>query len=229
SEGVCAKKNLSYIGANDVSLMSHPPFFLRTIFLVLLFSQYARNVKFPLPIYKSKKGWTAYRLQLFKMFPTLLIHLPCPPDPPDSFPCSCPQIILAILVSWLLCFIFTVTDVFPPDSSKYGFYARTDARRGVLLVAPWFKVPYPCKCVLPGAQQGLLAFQGSAGSVLVIYSITLVPQSPAGTARLPGLCWLCLSDLFHNPGSPEPSRVIALVPQNPAGSLLGFLCSVGSD
>uniref|UniRef100_A0A8C3MPZ5 Uncharacterized protein n=1 Tax=Geospiza parvula TaxID=87175 RepID=A0A8C3MPZ5_GEOPR len=66
-----------------------------TIFLVLLFSQYARNVKFPLPIYKSKKGWTAYRLQLFKMFP----------------------IILAILVSWLLCFIFTVTDVFPPDSS----------------------------------------------------------------------------------------------------------------
>lgn len=55
------------------------------------------------------------------------------------------QIILAILVSWLLCFIFTVTDVFPPDSTKYGFYARTDARQGVLLVAPWFKVPYPCK------------------------------------------------------------------------------------
>ncbi|NWZ87149.1 S23A2 protein, partial [Poecile atricapillus] len=99
----------------------------RTIFLVLLFSQYARNVKFPLPIYKSKKGWTAYRLQLFKMFP----------------------IILAILVSWLLCFIFTVTDVFPPDSSKYGFYARTDARRGVLLVAPWFKVPYPFQWGLP--------------------------------------------------------------------------------
>ncbi|XP_038603057.1 solute carrier family 23 member 2 isoform X2 [Tachyglossus aculeatus] len=92
-----------------------------TIFLVLLFSQYARNVKFPLPIYKSKKGWTAYKLQLFKMFP----------------------IILAILVSWLLCFIFTVTDVFPPDSTKYGFYARTDARQGVLFVAPWFKVPYP--------------------------------------------------------------------------------------
>ena len=44
---------------------------LRTIFLVLLFSQYARNVKFPLPIYKSKKGWTAYKLQLFKMFPVI--------------------------------------------------------------------------------------------------------------------------------------------------------------
>ncbi|XP_078522765.1 solute carrier family 23 member 2 [Lissotriton helveticus] len=98
-----------------------------TIFLVLLFSQYARNVKLPLPVYKSKKGWTAYRLQLFKMFP----------------------IIMAILVSWLLCFIFTVTDVFPPDNSKYGFYARTDARQGVLAAAPWFKIPYPFQWGLP--------------------------------------------------------------------------------
>lgn len=43
--------------------------FIRTIFLVLLFSQYARNVHFPLPVYKAKKGWTSYRLQVFKMFP----------------------------------------------------------------------------------------------------------------------------------------------------------------
>ncbi|KAJ1091481.1 hypothetical protein NDU88_004605 [Pleurodeles waltl] len=98
-----------------------------TIFLVLLFSQYARNVKLPLPIYKSKKGWTAYRFQLFKMFP----------------------IIMAILVSWLLCFIFTITDVFPPDNTKYGFYARTDARQGVLAAAPWFKIPYPFQWGLP--------------------------------------------------------------------------------
>ncbi|XP_048099951.1 solute carrier family 23 member 2 isoform X2 [Alosa alosa] len=92
-----------------------------TIFLVLLFSQYARNVQLPLPIYKAKKGWTSYRLQLFKMFP----------------------IIMAILVSWFLCFIFTITDVFPPESDQYGYYARTDARHGVLAAAPWFKIPYP--------------------------------------------------------------------------------------
>uniref|UniRef100_A0A8C7Y8S5 Solute carrier family 23 member 2 n=1 Tax=Oryzias sinensis TaxID=183150 RepID=A0A8C7Y8S5_9TELE len=98
-----------------------------TIFLVLLFSQYARNVHFPLPIYKAKKGWTSYRLQVFKMFP----------------------IIMAILVSWLLCFIFTVTDVFPPEKDKYGFYARTDARQGILTVAPWFKVPYPLQWGMP--------------------------------------------------------------------------------
>ncbi|KAL7884060.1 hypothetical protein AOLI_G00068300 [Acnodon oligacanthus] len=98
-----------------------------TIFLVLLFSQYARNVQLPLPIYKAKKGWTSYRLQLFKMFP----------------------IIMAILVSWLLCFIFTVTDVFPPERGKYGFYARTDARQGILAAAPWFKLPYPFQWGLP--------------------------------------------------------------------------------
>lgn len=56
------------------------------------------------------------------------------------------QIIMAILVSWLLCFVFTVTDVFPPEPDKYGFYARTDARQGILAAAPWFKIPYPCKC-----------------------------------------------------------------------------------
>lgn len=52
---------------------------------------------------------------------------------------------MAILVSWLLCFIFTVTDVFPPDKDQYGYYARTDARQGILAAAPWFKVPYPCE------------------------------------------------------------------------------------
>ncbi|XP_060894600.1 solute carrier family 23 member 2 isoform X1 [Labrus mixtus] len=98
-----------------------------TIFLVLLFSQYARNVHFPLPVYKAKKGWTFYRLQVFKMFP----------------------IIMAILMSWLLCFIFTVTDVFPPEKDKYGFYARTDARQGILTAAPWFKIPYPFQWGLP--------------------------------------------------------------------------------
>ena len=52
---------------------------------------------------------------------------------------------MAILVSWLTCFIFTATDVFPPEKDKYGYYARTDARMGILSAAPWFKIPYPCE------------------------------------------------------------------------------------
>lgn len=67
---------------------------------------------------------------------------------------SSTQIIMAILVSWLLCFIFTVTDVFPPEVDKYGFYARTDARQGILAAAPWFKIPYPCKCIYEEEEEG---------------------------------------------------------------------------
>lgn len=55
-------------GLNRAKL-TKPSLTCRTIFLVLLFSQYARNVHFPLPVYKAKKGWTSYRLQVFKMFP----------------------------------------------------------------------------------------------------------------------------------------------------------------
>ncbi|KAG2468946.1 solute carrier family 23 member 2 [Polypterus senegalus] len=120
-----------------------------TIFLVLLFSQYARNVHLPLPIYKSKKGWTAYRLQFFKMFP----------------------IIMAILMSWLLCFIFTVTDVFPPEKDKYGYYARTDARQGILTVAPWFKVPYPFQWGFPTVSAAGVIGMFSAVVASIIESI----------------------------------------------------------
>ncbi|XP_036381877.1 solute carrier family 23 member 2-like isoform X1 [Megalops cyprinoides] len=120
-----------------------------TIFLVLLFSQYARNVQLPLPIYKAKKGWTSYRLQLFKMFP----------------------IIMAILVSWFLCFIFTVTDVFPPQKDRYGFYARTDARRGILAAAPWFKIPYPFQWGLPNVTAAGVIGMLSAVVASIIESI----------------------------------------------------------
>ncbi|MBN3317507.1 S23A2 protein, partial [Atractosteus spatula] len=120
-----------------------------TIFLVLLFSQYARNVQLPFPVYKSKKGWTAYRLQLFKMFP----------------------IIMAILVSWLLCFIFTVTDVFPPEKDQYGFYARTDARQGILSVAPWFKIPYPFQWGYPTVSAAGVIGMFSAVVASIIESI----------------------------------------------------------
>ncbi|KAI4876077.1 hypothetical protein NFI96_026374 [Prochilodus magdalenae] len=120
-----------------------------TIFLVLLFSQYARNVQLPLPIYRVKKGWTSYRLQLFKMFP----------------------IIMAILVSWFLCFIFTVTDVFPPERGKYGFYARTDARQGILAAAPWFKMPYPFQWGLPTVSAAGVIGMMSAVVASIIESI----------------------------------------------------------
>lgn len=69
------KMSLSFLTLTKLGGFS--PLF-RTIFLVLLFSQYARNVHFPLPVYKAKKGWTFYRLQVFKMFP---VGTPLSPSP----------------------------------------------------------------------------------------------------------------------------------------------------
>lgn len=58
---------------------------------------------------------------------------------------SCVQIIMAIMLVWLLCYILTLTDVLPSDPSRYGQKARTDARGDIMTLSPWFRVPYPCK------------------------------------------------------------------------------------
>lgn len=57
-----------------------------------------------------------------------------------------PQIILAIMLVWLICYVLTRTGVFPSRPEEYGYKARTDARGEILAVAPWFRVPYPCEC-----------------------------------------------------------------------------------
>ncbi|XP_066478586.1 solute carrier family 23 member 1 [Tiliqua scincoides] len=113
-----------------------------SIFLIVLFAQYLRNVSFLLPGYKCGKGCTVFRIQIFKMFP----------------------IILAILVVWLLCYILTVTDVFPHDVNAYGYKARTDARGEIMSLAPWFRLPYPCQWGIPTV---------TAAAVLGMFSATL--------------------------------------------------------
>lgn len=40
-----------------------------SILLIVLFSQYLRNLTFLLPIYRFGKGFTVFRVQIFKMFP----------------------------------------------------------------------------------------------------------------------------------------------------------------
>ncbi|XP_066572481.1 solute carrier family 23 member 1 isoform X3 [Amia ocellicauda] len=59
------------------------------------------------------------------------------------------EIIMAIMVVWLICYILTLTDVLPSDPSKYGHKARTDARGDIMSQAPWFQLPYPCQWGLP--------------------------------------------------------------------------------
>ncbi|OWF41414.1 Solute carrier family 23 member 1 [Mizuhopecten yessoensis] len=50
---------------------------------------------------------------------------------------------------WLLCYILTVTNVFPVDETAYGYDARTDLRTEIMYEAPWFSIPYPGKFGLP--------------------------------------------------------------------------------
>ncbi|XP_054985358.1 solute carrier family 23 member 1-like [Sorex araneus] len=98
-----------------------------TVFLIVLFSQYLRNVAVPVPVYGRGKKCHTSRFYLFQVFPVLL----------------------ALCLSWLLCFILTVTHTLPSDPAGYGFQARTDTKGDVLSQAPWFRFPYPGQWGVP--------------------------------------------------------------------------------
>uniref|UniRef100_A0A4X1VC25 Solute carrier family 23 member 1 n=1 Tax=Sus scrofa TaxID=9823 RepID=A0A4X1VC25_PIG len=120
-----------------------------SILLIIVFSQYLRNLTFLLPAYRWGKGVTLFRVQIFKMFP----------------------IVLAIMTVWLLCYVLTLTDVLPPDPTAYGFQARTDARGDIMALAPWIRIPYPCQWGLPTVTAAAVLGMFSATLAGIIESI----------------------------------------------------------
>ncbi|KAM9651307.1 solute carrier family 23 member 2-like isoform 3-T3 [Trichechus inunguis] len=98
-----------------------------TIFLIVLFSQYLKNVTLPVPVYGGQKKCHTSKFHVFQVFPVLL----------------------ALCISWLTCFGLTVTDVLPSAPTAYGHLARTDTKGSVLSQAPWFRIPYPGQWGLP--------------------------------------------------------------------------------
>ena len=50
---------------------------------------------------------------------------------------------MSMAITWLLCYILTVTDVFPNDPDAWGYGARTDIRSTVITESPWVRFPYP--------------------------------------------------------------------------------------
>ncbi|XP_063301361.1 solute carrier family 23 member 1 [Pelobates fuscus] len=106
---------------------SHWGISIMTLVLIILFAQYLRNKTFIFPGYQYGKGLRTYKIQIFKMFP----------------------IILAVMVMWLLCYILTLSDVFPENNMSYGYAARTDARGEIMSSSPWFQFPYPCQWGMP--------------------------------------------------------------------------------
>lgn len=106
-----------------------------TIFSVVLFSQYLRNVDVPLVKYSfAKKKASTVRYPLFKVFPVLL----------------------GLVTSWLLCAILTAAannnspgmELMNNSSSNF-YHARTDLKLHVLSIAPWFRFVYPFQWGLP--------------------------------------------------------------------------------
>ncbi|XP_030881110.1 solute carrier family 23 member 1 isoform X4 [Leptonychotes weddellii] len=122
---------------------------IRSILLIVLFSQYLRNFTFLLPVYRWGKGLTLFRIQIFKMFP----------------------IVLAIMTVWLLCYVLTLTNVLPSDPTAYGFQARTDARGDIMAIAPWIRIPYPCQWGLPTVTAAAVLGMFSATVAGIIESI----------------------------------------------------------
>lgn len=98
-----------------------------TVFLITLFSQYLKNIAVPVPLCGRQKGYRVSKFPLFQVFPVLL----------------------ALCISWLLCFVLTVTNALPSAPTAYGYLARTDAKGSVLSQAPWFRFPYPGQWGLP--------------------------------------------------------------------------------
>ncbi|NXL19836.1 S23A1 protein, partial [Setophaga kirtlandii] len=128
---------------------SHWGISVLTIFLIVLFAQYLRQVAICLPGYRRGHGFVLLRIQIFKMFP----------------------IILAIMLVWLICYVLTRAGVFPSRPEDYGYKARTDARGEILSVAPWFRVPYPCQWGLPTVTSAAVLGMFSATLAGIIESI----------------------------------------------------------
>ncbi|NXE67979.1 S23A1 protein, partial [Calcarius ornatus] len=128
---------------------SHWGISVLTIFLIVLFAQYLRQVAICLPGYRRGHGFVLLRIQIFKMFP----------------------IILAIMLVWLICYALTRAGVFPSRPEEYGYKARTDARGEILSVAPWFRVPYPCQWGLPTVTSAAVLGMFSATLAGIIESI----------------------------------------------------------
>ena len=54
-----------------------------------------------------------------------------------------------MLIAYLLCLVFTYTDVFPNNPAHPLYFVRTDVKTKVISDAKWFRVPYPGQWGVP--------------------------------------------------------------------------------
>ncbi|KAK0132948.1 Solute carrier family 23 member 1 [Merluccius polli] len=154
---------LSLFDSAGASAGNHWGISSMTIVLIVLFSQYLRHIAVPFPTYSKQKKLHTTRIYIFQILPVLL----------------------GITLSWLICYILTVSDVLPSDPHTYGNAARTDLKGDVIGKAPWVTFPYPV-LTYPLPSRGF-AFCRAAianknelnlGVTLKYFGATEIPSSP---------------------------------------------------
>ncbi|XP_060908431.1 solute carrier family 23 member 1-like [Labrus mixtus] len=118
---------LSLYDSAGAKLGSHWGISAMSTALIILFSQYLRDVPIPVPAYNKDRKLHTSKFFIFQSMP----------------------ILLGILVSWLVCYLLTIYDVLPSDPAQYGHLARTDVKGNVVNEAYWFTIPYPGQWGVP--------------------------------------------------------------------------------
>ncbi|GAV08102.1 hypothetical protein RvY_17843 [Ramazzottius varieornatus] len=108
---------LSLFGVASFWASKHWGIAVLVIVLVIFFSQYAPNFRYPClsPVWRRRIAST------FQMFPVLL----------------------SVSISWLFCWVLTATDTLTSNPEGYGYTARTDTKLDLLSQTPWLRFPYP--------------------------------------------------------------------------------------
>ncbi|CAJ0602729.1 unnamed protein product [Cylicocyclus nassatus] len=104
---------------------------IETFCILVAMGIFLENVCLPIPYFSfSKRSWQVAKTRLFGQFPYLI----------------------AIITSWFICFLLTITRAEPEDGE-----ARTDKNHTLAVIAesPWFRVPYPGQFGLPQVSLGI--------------------------------------------------------------------------
>ncbi|ROT67936.1 putative solute carrier family 23 member 1-like [Penaeus vannamei] len=182
-----------------------------TMVLMILFSQYLRDLQFPIPLCKAGGGFQVSRLPLFTFLPLLI----------------------TICISWSLCAILTAYDAIPEGST-----ARTDFAGSLIQDAPWFRVPYPGQWGMPTVSvAGVVgSWQGSSrrswraiGDYFACARVANVPPPPTHALNrgvgVEGIGCVLAGIFGTSSGTASYSGNIALVGITKVGSRSVVLCS----
>nr|XP_054764449.1 solute carrier family 23 member 1-like [Lytechinus pictus] len=120
-----------------------------TMLIIIICSQYIDRFNVPCVGFSKSKSCHVFRYPLFRLFP----------------------IFIAAVLSWILCFILTITNVFPDDPSSPNYQVRTDANSEGVANTPWFYFPYPGQWGAPSVTAGSVLGMCAAAIASIVESI----------------------------------------------------------